>query len=52
MKIELLTDWGGAEKGATLTIGKETGTDLIKRGIAKKISARKGAGNGGKEKNK
>lgn len=50
MKIELLTDWGGAKEGTALNIGKETGNDLIKRGIAKKISARKGAGNGGKEK--
>ena len=50
MKIELLSDWGGAASGTVLSISNDVGKDLIQRKIAKEVSARKGAGKpGGKE---
>lgn len=43
MNIKLLEEWGGVEIGASLSIDDVTGQNLIERGIAEKISARKGA---------
>jgi hypothetical protein len=58
-KIILISDWGGAVAGTSLSISDVTVRDLINRGIAeenndsedkKKLSARKGAvKNGGKD---
>jgi len=53
MKIKLLENWGGADFGTSLSIDDVTGQNLIDRGIANKISARKGAAkSGGKDETK
>jgi len=41
--IILLQNWGGAEMGVSLLIDDVIGQNLIDRGIAEKISARKSA---------